>query len=130
MKKIPLRFQDKSHHTKLQYILENLVPVELTPQILNKSYTVSNGDLKDDIGHVGMSDDIDLEMIRDYVTNETFQNLKLLKSTHVWNCSFCKKILGNDPNIMCDSCLSWYHFACVGLYKEPKTKNWFCRNCF
>ena len=40
----------------------------------------------------------------------------------------CTKIY-TQPSIVCDSCLTWYHFKCESLAKQPKSKTWFCRGC-
>jgi len=24
----------------------------------------------------------------------------------------------------------WFHFKCVGLTRQPKSRNWFCRSCY
>jgi hypothetical protein len=41
--------------------------------------------------------------------------------------------LCNKPSLQdvvgCDNCMEWYHFKCLCLTKEPKSKMWFCGYC-
>ena len=47
-------------------------------------------------------------------------------------CGRCTKPIRDetDNSILCDSCLIWYHYKCVNIKKQPKSKHWFCRSCF
>ena len=47
-----------------------------------------------------------------------------------WMCSICYHDLHAYLSVICDACLAWYHFKCVGLTKQPKAKNWFCPKCY
>ena len=42
----------------------------------------------------------------------------------VWFCGACSKEINDETenSIMCDSCLSWFHFPCVTI-KDTKNKN-------
>ena len=35
-----------------------------------------------------------------------------------------------ESSIICDSCLTWFHFSCLNMKKQPKYKVWFCRLCY
>ena len=35
-----------------------------------------------------------------------------------------------QSSIDCDSCLLWYHFACVDRKKSPKSRIWMCRSYY
>ena len=75
-----------------------------------------------------VDENVDVNLIRKYFSYDGWllceqvinQKVKKMK----WKCSTCHCDLGGE-SIACDSCLLWYHFACVGLTKHPKTKNWF-----
>jgi hypothetical protein len=44
-------------------------------------------------------------------------------------CPGCTKaIKTRQDSVVCERCLNWYHFPCVGLQTKPKRKNWFCKN--
>ena len=55
--------------------------------------------------------------------------LKQKRANPIWLCTVCNHDLHSEPSIICDSCLEWYHFRCVGLTGQPKKKTWFCRSC-
>ena len=46
----------------------------------------------------------------------------------IWVCCVCFHDLHSEPSIICDSCLIWSHYKCVGISRQPKAKNWFCRS--
>ena len=37
-----------------------------------------------------------------------------------WVCTVCQHDLHSEPSIICESCLEWFHFCCVGLTGQPK----------
>ncbi|KAK7114682.1 hypothetical protein V1264_000704 [Littorina saxatilis] len=45
-------------------------------------------------------------------------------------CALCDDDLLNTQSISCDSCLRSLHLLCAGKRSRPKTKFWFCRNCY
>lgn len=57
--------------------------------------------------------------------------IKTKNETMVWTCQVCYHDLhsGEASSIICDACLLWYHFCCVGLKAQPKGTQWFCRPC-
>ena len=47
-------------------------------------------------------------------------------------CPVCKtdyESTKTRPWIQCDRCYHWFHFACVGLEKEPRENRWYCDPC-
>ena len=32
-------------------------------------------------------------------------------------------------SLACDSCLEWYHLACLGKKSRPKARTWICGSC-
>ena len=54
-----------------------------------------------------------------------------MKSHPIWYCGRCKLPIDDDQedSIICDCCLTWFHFRCVCLKQGPKSKTWFCRYC-
>lgn len=47
-----------------------------------------------------------------------------------WACGVCGEDLGHSNSVVCESCLTWCHFKCVGLSNALKKTNWFCRFCY
>ena len=82
-------------------------------------------------------ENVDVYLIRKYFTYDAWllveQVLKRKQKKMTWVCNACHRDLHtktSGPSIICESCLLWFHFAFVGLSKQPKTKNWFCRSCY
>ena len=80
-------------------------------------------------------ENVDIYLVRKYFSQNAWlvvegvvkQKLKKIN----WICSICHHDLHSYPSIiLCDTCLLWYHFKCVGLTKQPKAKKWFCRTCY
>lgn len=44
-------------------------------------------------------------------------------------CPVCRGDLEGEQ-VGCDSCLEWLYFSCAGINKTPKSKKWFCTNCY
>ena len=84
-----------------------------------------------------VDENVDIHLIRKYFAYDVWllveQVLTRKQKKMTWICKICHQDLHaktSGPSIVCESCLLWYHFACVGLSKQPKTKNWFCRSCY
>lgn len=84
-----------------------------------------------------VDDNVDIHLVRKYFTYDAWllveQVLKRKQKKMTWVCNLCHHDLHSKTSglsIVCESCLQWFHFACVGLSKQPKTKNWFCRACY
>ena len=52
---------------------------------------------------------------------EDLMKQKVEKMT--WICHACFHDLHTEQAILCDSCLKWFHFSCVGITKFPKSRN-------
>ena len=59
------------------------------------------------------------------------QVLEVVRKNAVWYYGTCSKVVNDDTenSVVCDSCLSWFHFNCVALKTCPKSKQWFCLYC-
>lgn len=76
---------------------------------------------------------VDISGTKKYFEKQAFQylrveveNLKLYKKP--WRCTKCSRNLSGDQ-IMCHSCLDWFHVKCT-KYKEAKgNSNFFCDDC-
>ena len=81
-----------------------------------------------------VDDSVDVHLVRRYFTSDAWMVVQDVvqkkKERTIWTCRYCYKDLGEQQSIACESCLEWFHFNCVGLAKQPKARNWFCRQCF
>ena len=80
-----------------------------------------------------LDENIDVCLVRTYFSTDAWMIVEDIirqkKKKTVWICSMCQHDLHSDQSFLCDSCLTWFHFRCVGLSKLPKKKHWFCRQC-
>ena len=91
-----------------------------------------------------LDENVDICLVRPYFTNDawlivedavkrkkSFEDaVKRKKSFDVWFCATCQASLEGTQAIICELCLRWYHFSCVGISSQPKKRNWFCRQCY
>ena len=82
-----------------------------------------------------LDENVCLTSIRKYFTPDAWcavmNVVESMKKNAVWFCGSCTKSICDDTenSIVCESCLTWFHFECVSLKKHPKCKQWFCRKC-
>ena len=77
---------------------------------------------------------VDIDLIKPFcqksVFNKILESVINKKKEKKWNCGTCKKRLGKQRSIACESCLLWTHFTpCSQLNKKP-TGDWFCVECW
>ena len=83
-----------------------------------------------------LDENVCLLSCRKYCTNEAWMAIQsvvaVLRDNPVWYCGRCTKPINDDSesSIICDSCLTWYHFQCANISTNPKRKIWFCRDCY
>lgn len=41
-------------------------------------------------------------------------------------CKSCYHDLHEQPSVVCEHCLSWYHMRCIILKQQPKARHWHC----
>ncbi len=76
-----------------------------------------------------LDENVDVCLVRQYFSSDAWKLVEEVmknKAKNVWVCTTCQNDLHSKQSIICESCLMWYHFSCVGLTKQPKLKNWFC----
>ena len=81
-----------------------------------------------------LDENVDVCLVRHYFSADAWMVIQDVigrkAKMDLWECSVCQHDLHDGrKSIICESCLKWYHFSCVGLTKDPKRKNWFCRLC-
>ena len=54
-----------------------------------------------------------------------------IRNNPVWYCGRCTRPISDDTqsSLVCECCLGWFHFQCLGINQPPKAKLWFCRKC-
>ena len=58
------------------------------------------------------------------------ETLKVKQTTCVWVCDVCTEPFAKDQrSIVCEHCLLWKHFKCVGVKRASKKNSWFCSQC-
>ena len=81
-----------------------------------------------------LDENVDISLICHYFSSDAWLLLDTVIKTKmknvVWICHTCHHDLHREISIICDACLLWYHFQCVGLKAQPKGRQWFCRPCY
>lgn len=78
---------------------------------------------------------VDLNTVQKYFTSDGWlavtATMSTKKRTVRWKCAQCKDMLNDDPSIICELCLSWFHQECSGVKKcqLQSAKSWFCVKC-
>ena len=79
-----------------------------------------------------MDKNIDINLIRKFFDNDAWTLLLSVlevRKNLPWLCSICNADLSQVRSVGCDSCLSWLHYSCAGIKKEPSCKYWYCKSC-
>ena len=79
-----------------------------------------------------LDNNVDINLVRRYFSHNVWlvveDVVQRKRDLDLWICSMCQHELHGQA-IACESCLEWFHFGCVGVLTQPKSKNWFCRQC-
>jgi hypothetical protein len=88
------------------------------------------------VSHAILDDLVDINLVRRYFTTDawlvvsTYNDIEKKTEINTWLCTLCHHDLDESESIVCKACLQWPHFKCIGLLKQPKKINWFCRACY
>ena len=83
-----------------------------------------------------LDENVCLESCRKYFSEDAWMAVVNLMDTirkkPVWYCGRCTNPISDESesSVVCDCCLSWYHFKCLNLKQSPKSKLWFCQSCY
>ena len=81
-----------------------------------------------------VDENVDVCLVRRHFSSDAWllveDVVKQKSEKMTWTCHACFHDLHTKESVLCDRCLLWFHFSCVGLTRPPKSKNWFCRSCF
>lgn len=80
-----------------------------------------------------LDENVDVHLIRKFFTQDAWllvaDVVKQKQESSTFICKCCYHDLHEQPSVVCDHCLSWYHIKCIGLKQEPKARYWYCRDC-
>ena len=66
-----------------------------------------------------IDESVDISLVRSFFLNDAWLLLKdVVNSKHeanAWFCASCHSDLLDGAAVVCESCLKWYQFSCVGL---------------
>ena len=79
-------------------------------------------------------ENVNILAIRQYFTIDGWSCVKAVLDAHkendYWLCNACKEELHSEHSIGCGSCLQWFHLRCIAKKNPPKSRKWFCRECY
>jgi len=118
-------------------ILSWFVDIPIVERTIHQNYVIEEEDVEckpERVSDALVDENVDIHIVRKYFSSDAWmvveEVVKLKSKTMVWICHACFHDLHAEESIVCDSCLLWFHFKCVGLSRLPKSKNWFCRSCY
>lgn len=124
------------HFLCFAVILNWFVDPPVTTAAINSDKLIEEDDVEcmpEKIPCSVLDENVDIYLVRRYFTSDAWKIvedvMKNKAEINAWQCTTCQHDLHSKESIICDCCLQWYHFSCVGLTKMPKRKNWFCRSC-
>ena len=83
-----------------------------------------------------LDENVCLQSCRKYFAQDAWKAVqgvvKILQKNPIWNCGRCTHQIIDETqsSVVCENCLTWYHFTCLSLKQPPKSKVWFCRSCY
>ena len=119
-------------------ILSWFVDCQIKEAVLARKRLVEEEDVEmkpERISASCLDENVCIPSIQKYFSEDAWaaltQVLEVVRKNAVWYYGTCSKVINDDTenSVVCDSCLSWFHFNCVALRKRPKSKQWFCLYC-
>ena len=83
-----------------------------------------------------LDENVCLESCRKYFTQDAWNAVQavveVIRKKPIWYCGRCTCQIKDETqsSVICESCLTWFHFSCLSLKQPPKAKMWFCRTCY
>ncbi|KAF7992484.1 hypothetical protein HCN44_004828 [Aphidius gifuensis] len=127
----PTSFSNLDENIKINKIMGMIFDEVLVNKVINDGYFIKNNDLSENtaLPDCIFDENVDIKLVQKYFKRPAFTRLtKMLKSQHTYTCHECQNKL-QDNSIVCDGCLFWYDFFCLGIKKAPAKTSWFCQNC-
>ena len=81
-----------------------------------------------------LDENVDYYLIRKYFTSDAWlaveNTIKEVKESVIYICKVCSRDIGEDTSVGSDHCLNWFHLKCIGKKLQPKSRYWFCFECY
>ncbi len=82
-----------------------------------------------------LDENVCLDSCRKYFSHDAWVAVQsvvdTIRKNPVFYCGRCSCPIAdnNECSIVCECCLTWYHFKCLSYEKAPKSRLWFCQDC-
>jgi len=70
-----------------------------------------------------VDENVDVHLVRRHFSSDAWlliESVVKQKAKMTWTCQTVYQDLHTDQPFVCDSCLLWFHFKCVGLTRQPR----------
>ena len=88
------------------------------------------------ISYSSLDENVCIESCRKYFYPYAWVSINavvmVVKSNLIWHCGRFRNVIDDDmkDSIVCDSCLTCFHFHWISLKSPPKSKLWYCLTCY
>lgn len=132
----PVPFTHKPLMERQMMMLKWFVDEEVAEDALKQGRLINEEEVEVDPNNISSScleKFINLNVIQQFFTSDgwlSVENVLKIKSSRLtWKCGSCTHDCSSGDTILCEACLSWFHYTCVGLLQTPRKKYWFCHSC-
>nr|XP_037277162.1 uncharacterized protein LOC119170185 isoform X1 [Rhipicephalus microplus] len=129
-------FRDLPPQEKELRILSCLVPQGLLSEVQQGKLLLGEDQVEtipSRIPETILDEEVHLDCVQKYFTEDgwtaVLATVKVKKQTIKWKCNECRDLLEEDPSVICDLCLCWFHQICTSLSSRNRNSSWFCAKC-
>ncbi|XP_037282544.2 zinc finger SWIM domain-containing protein 3-like [Rhipicephalus microplus] len=115
-------FRDLPPQEKELRILSCLVPQGLLSEVQQGKLLLGEDQVEtipSRIPETILDEEVHLDCVQKYFTEDgwtaVLATVKVKKQTIKWKCNECRDLLEEDPSVICDLCLCWFHQICTSL---------------
>lgn len=128
-------FKNRHVTDQVETMLGWCVTKEKIPHSLSGKYLIKESDVEqrpEFVNNEILDENAKLHLLQKYMDEDAFHSIlktvQIKRKTAVWMCSVCN-VNVDGKSVVCDVCLKWYHYTCVGFNRAPRTTLWFCPVC-